>query len=436
MAGLRRVFPLPLDRGASDARQLPSAMKSIVCLLVLLVSSPAFATTYYVNSATGDDSNPGTEAAPFKTFGHVAGLTLNPGDTVCFARGTTYPEYYFEFTQSGTAAQPITITSYGSGSLPVFSNSLTDQGQHTYYVVRLTGSNIVLNAIATTDCTEAGIFIMGNNNVVENCEAYNTGYGICITGQNSRVTSNYIHDLHMVQNTPGGDDDYGAIGINIANGTNGADIGWNRIERCIAQSDDYGYDGGAFEFYGNISNVQVHHNICDGNNGVFEVGGGAISNVVIYYNQMNDNGVFGGFHFTGKFAATVSNFRIENNTVVDTASDPTYDMFWFDASPGSGAISVTNNIFHYQGFSHFATGDWFTHQYNLYYSPDGTPLNITPGSTEIVADPKFVNLGAANFQLQSSSPAINAGTNLGYTYDRLANPIVNTPDLGAFESPY
>jgi hypothetical protein len=35
--------------------------------------------------------------------------------------------------------------------------------------------------------------------------------------------------------------------------------------------------------------------------------------------------------------------------------------------------------------------------------------------------------------LQSSSPAINAGTPVGLTTDILGNPIVGNPDIGAYE---
>src|SRR5262249_977273 len=43
-------------------------------------SSQGAGTTYYV-SATGTDSNPGTESAPFKTIQKAADI-VNPGDTV------------------------------------------------------------------------------------------------------------------------------------------------------------------------------------------------------------------------------------------------------------------------------------------------------------------------------------------------------------------
>ena len=50
----------------------------------------------------------------------------------------------------------------------------------------------------------------------------------------------------------------------------------------------------------------------------------------------------------------------------------------------------------------------------------------------INGDPLFVS--TANFQLQSLSPAINNGTNIGLTSDFLGNPIISLPDIGAYES--
>ena len=104
-------------------------------------------------------------------------------------------------------------------------------------------------------------------------------------------------------------------------------------------------------------------------------------------------------------------------------------MIGFDGTGGADQLSLTNNIFYYLGFQQFTTAASIVHTYNLYW---GSPIGYTPSSSEMVADPQFMS-NPGNYQLQSTSPAINAGTPLGYTYDRIANPIVGAPDLGAFE---
>ncbi len=61
--------------------------------------------TYYV-SPSGNDSNAGTQAAPWKTIGKATGV-VNPGDTVIIRAGTYVGG--FSIARSGTASNYITI---------------------------------------------------------------------------------------------------------------------------------------------------------------------------------------------------------------------------------------------------------------------------------------------------------------------------------------
>ena len=47
-------------------------------------------------------------------------------------------------------------------------------------------------------------------------------------------------------------------------------------------------------------------------------------------------------------------------------------------------------------------------------------------------DSFFVDAASRDFHLQSNSPAIDAGTDVGLTSDFDGNPIVGTPDIRAF----
>ncbi len=46
----------------------------------------------------------------------------------------------------------------------------------------------------------------------------------------------------MINNTPGGVDDYGAVGVVLANSNN--EVSYNRFIDCKAASYDFGVDGG------------------------------------------------------------------------------------------------------------------------------------------------------------------------------------------------
>ena len=78
--------------------------------------------TYYVDSVKGSDSNAGTMAAPWRTVAKVNAVKLSPGQSVGFSRGGIWREE-LDYSSSGTAANPIVYTAYGSGASPILSGS-------------------------------------------------------------------------------------------------------------------------------------------------------------------------------------------------------------------------------------------------------------------------------------------------------------------------
>ena len=92
-------------------------MKFPLCLLALLilgVFSPLQSATLFVDVAKGNDSNPGTQEAPFKTTGKGI-KTAQPGDTVLITK-VDFPirEMLAIQNKSGEPGQPITIDGQGN----------------------------------------------------------------------------------------------------------------------------------------------------------------------------------------------------------------------------------------------------------------------------------------------------------------------------------
>ena len=147
----------------------------------------------------------------------------------------------------------------------------------------------------------------------------------------------------MVVNTPGGNDDYGAIGVGLFGSNN--EVSYNIMEYCKAASYDYGTDGGALEWFGYADNNYVHHNIAKENNGFFEVGGGSARDTIVAYNVSIDNGGFFVTHFlTGFFASIVTNLRLEHNVIV-RSKYPGWVVLGFIGDPTPNTIKTQNNIF-------------------------------------------------------------------------------------------
>ena len=115
---------------------------------------------------------------------------------------------------------------------------------------------------------------------------------------------------------------------------------------------------------------------------------------------------------------TVTNVDIKNNIMVNFnwATVCTSDV-------GTGTItgvSIVNNIF----YNNDATIKW------VKITPNGVTQN------NIESNPLFVS--STDFHLQSGSPAINKGINVGLTSDYEGNtvPYGSAPDIGVFESNY
>ncbi len=391
---------------------------------------------YYVDSNNGSDSNSGTQPdKPWKTLSKLSRASLQPGAIVYLKRGSIWTEKLI-LDVSGQAAKPITITAYGSGAAPILSNpGDTDNNES---VLTLHGSFIVIDNVQVQD-SGMGIAIFSDHNIIQNSEITNTGIGIGISGQYNLITHNYIHDTRMVVNTPGGNlDDWGANGVNIGNAHN--EISFNRFVNCEAPSYDYGMSGGATEIYGIGDYTSIHHNWSFQSDGFMEVssnGTGSAENVTISYNVIINATRFTYIHISDSYATRIRDFKVENNTLIDlrTHNPLIGNYIGFAGDPSPDTYILRNNIIYISDYW-WVSSYQFTHQNNLYYLLNPTTrLGFTLEPSEFVANPQFINLANYDFHLTSTSPAINAGIDLGYKQDFDLNPVPigNVPDLGAFE---
>src|SRR3989339_2020685 len=100
-----------------------------IFFIFLVSTTEAYAATYYISSTDGDDTctglsqspyTTGVTACPIKTLTKLNTKTFSPGDSILFKKGDTF---YGSITvsQSGTAGNPITFSSYGSGEKPIIT---------------------------------------------------------------------------------------------------------------------------------------------------------------------------------------------------------------------------------------------------------------------------------------------------------------------------
>jgi len=395
-------------------------------------------TCYYIDSNSGSDSNSGTlPDKPWKTLTNINSAHFQPGTTVLFKRGSAWTGT-ITVGSSGTADKPIKFTAYGTGAAPLLTNpGDTDNNES---IIKARGDYLIIENLQLRD-SGVGIYLWSDHNIVQNCEISNTGLGIVARGQYNLITYNYVHDTRMIVNTPGTfGDDWGGDGINIENAHN--EVSFNRLVNCEAFSYDYGLGGGAIEIWQNGDYASIHHNWSYNSAGFIEVasdGTGSAINVSMFYNVIINATRFTVIHVTPDHGATVvRNFRVENNTLLDLRShDPLIgEYIAFSGNPTSGTYYLRNNIIYLSDY-YTVTKDPIEHQNNLFYFRNSrTTLGFTAGPGELVrVDPQFVDLANQDFHLKATSPARNAGINLGYTVDFDLNPVPsgNLPDLGAFE---
>lgn len=174
-------------------------------LILLLFSSPAFATTYYVNNQTGgaSDSNPGTLIAPWLTIQKCANTLLN-GDTCSVGGSGAYDERVDESTAGvtyiATGTASVRAFTLGANSIIITGFTITNSGMSSdpFRSILASGDSIqILNntiTATTNDCIQvSGSSTIIQGNTLSYCaesktiEGSVTGTKVITTGVNDKL---------------------------------------------------------------------------------------------------------------------------------------------------------------------------------------------------------------------------------------------------------
>jgi hypothetical protein len=434
-------------------------MKASIIITLLLLFNKSNANIYYVDPSSISVIADGTLANPWKTIEDVNNGTtlLNPGDMVLFRRGETFSGK-LNILRSGTFDNPIVYGNYGLGKLPEFDTPFSDiiNIKNSEYVV-IDGIKITDKSIDKKDHSMlANISYAINidnspNCTVKNCDISLVGIGISVNkgSDYTTITRNYMYNLRMVRNTPtsiNADDDFGANPMVIGSSNN--IITYNRFEDCWALSYDYGYDGGAIEFFGDyMNNNKILYNSAINCNGFIEIGSnnkGVANDNIIGYNKIINCGYLGVYHNGPTFTVSINNLQYFNNNVIETIqhfTQPTV-LFWMEDIGTQGMIVLKNNIFWLSSGIDFATKKFdlgqLIHSNNIYRMSSGS-LGITLGSNEILNDSinLFSNTSGSpsewDYALVRGCIAIDNGIDVGFNQDFTGNTINGNPDIGMLE---
>lgn len=200
-------------------------VKTLVFTVVFcMAASENFATTYYVNAATGNDANNGTSAATaLLTVQKGLDKASSPGDIILVSAGTYKQNLVWKF--SGTAAAKITLQKNGSGTVylksadasasPVlqitnFSNIIVDGFTITRDNVKNNAQGILVNSSGSTfmqnieikNCVFTGINWSANPNTKPS--ASQNSQPFIVYGRSSQAIQNIsVHDCDFNNNITG-----------------------------------------------------------------------------------------------------------------------------------------------------------------------------------------------------------------------------------------
>lgn len=141
---------------------------------------------YYISNE-GNDNNEGTKNSPWSSLSKASQTTLIAGDSLLFKRGDRF-DGHLVINGSGTESNPIVVSSYGEGELPIITGQVGDAGGGDYQEALLVEnqSHIELSYLEINNERTS------NRTGVKEDDAY----GILITNTGTKSTRGYyIHHL-------------------------------------------------------------------------------------------------------------------------------------------------------------------------------------------------------------------------------------------------
>ncbi|NWF51393.1 MAG: discoidin domain-containing protein, partial [Ignavibacteriaceae bacterium] len=431
--------------------------KSLASLiLVLLFSSIALSTNYYVDKShpNSSDNNPGTETQPWKTIQKGVDVAV-AGDTV-FVKYAVYNEQ-ITLQRSGDAAngyivfkgigsQKPVIDGSGKGQMLIYWFGTSDGGFQKNYVV--------FDNFEVVDATKWAFWIQGDHNIVRNCKIHNCGHSAIqlITGSYNQIAYNEIYNAG-----------WNGISWEANNGNSGIRTDYNIVEHNYIHNLDshvginaFPNEGsGNWEYYGGQGNIVRFNIIKDCLEGMYFR---YEKDLLIYGNVLDNIFGFQGIHFhvnSGDENNTYdANTKIYNNIIAKCEEhgilntnalnlDIRNNIFYFNNDQNqyydisfTSNVSTSGNIIDHNIYIGSASSQEVMLYNNNTYTVQQLH-NIGFENNGLYGDPLFVDFNNGNYSLQTNSPAIDRGFNFSSPFNvdiiGTIRPQGSAFDLGVYE---
>ena len=435
-------------------------MKTIILIILFLISFTSRANTYYV-STSGNDANPGTEAQPWATIQKAAN-TVVAGDTVLIKSGTYNERIILQ--NSGSSDNNIVFSNYENDEVIIDGTGISWGGSWNGLFDISDKSYIQIRGLKVMNADYGGFWIENSANIIiENCYTYNTyssGIGVwsssyitlknneielacndgeqeCITiakSNNCEIYENNVH--HNGQGTNGGE------GIDIKQGSHDINVFKNRVHHLNERIGIYADAWDTHTYNINIYQNTVHD--C-GNNGMVvqsEMGGTieyvSFYNNIVYRNKWDGIAV-GSVTASDTVSSTpVQNIQIINNSLYKNGA--ILNGWGFGIlinNPDAKNITVRNNICSENSaqiaIQQIDSGGIVDH--NLCYG-NNEASGALFGKDSVIGNPLFADTSNGDFHLLSNSPAIDVGSSIDapdVDFDNNNRPYGSAYDIGAYE---
>jgi hypothetical protein len=383
----------------------------------ILADSPSGKTIYYV-ATDGEDTNPGTEAAPLRTI-QAAADVVEPGDTVVVrdgVYGAENKEFPVNIARSGTSAAWITFRAEHQWKAILDGNMEC----HSFINFEAPVSYVTVEGFEIRKCNNSGFWAQTNS-----ADPTNGTHHIAIR-------HNYVHNIGNYETTSA----YGITGIYVGSqnhdfvidanlwhdiGRTGPDDYWMNKDHALYLA---GWDPGP------CYNIEATNNIIYNNSGdgiSADCDDCVISNNLVAWSNTNS---LGGTDFLS-LSMTRKNVLIQNNIFYQPPSNGSGQCAMWAAAEMIN-VTVRNNMV-------FGGTMWYPEQNPTFTTANNYCLDQCENDE---VDPLLV--GVSNdrdptnddWQLQSDSPAIDAGeADQAPTHDfnGRARPSGLLPDIGPFE---
>ena len=420
---------------------------ALIITLSITFSISASAGTFFV-STSGSDSNPGSQAQPFRTIQHAVDA-VSAGDTI-IVRAGAYAGC--RIGRSGSAALPCMLRAETAGA--VLINSLSAANRHSSLIEIENFDSIVaywvIDGFDLSGSPKYGVDLRNTDHAtVQNCKAH----GSALTGiflafsyhpliQNNESYSNGEHGIY--QSNSG---DFPTIRGNNLHHNASAGLHMNG-DRNFTPGD------------GIISFAVVEKNVVweNGRSGGSGINCDGVSDSIIRNNLLYNNHASGISLYAIDGAEGSSRNKVYNNTIVMPA-----DARWCvnipassEGQPNPTGNKIKNNILYTSHTFRGSISIWggsaagFESDYNIVVnrlSRDGGDTNMTLSAWQALGydqhsaistpDQLFVNPSGSDYHLKSGSAALDAGTTLAEIIDDIegtARPQSAKFDIGCYEA--